>query len=65
MQAEIVGEGENRKLVITVPLQPPTPSRSTGKTLVVASSHGNQRTNAVVDGQNVVVGFNAYIYKQA
>jgi hypothetical protein len=63
MFAEIIGEGDNRKLVITVPLQSPTPS-ATGKTLVVASSRGNQQTSAVVDGQNVVVGFNAYIYKK-
>lgn len=51
---------EKNELVIRVPLQEPTPS-STGKTLVVASSHGNQKTDALVDGKPVIVGLNAYI----
>jgi len=48
------------KLVIEVDLHEPRPSAS-GKTLVVASSHGNQPTTAEVNGQPVVVGLNAYI----
>jgi len=56
MQVEIKGND----LVITIPMQKPTPSAS-GKTLVVASSHGNQPTSAQVDGKPVVVGLNAYI----
>ena len=51
---------ENGELVIRVPLQEPTPS-STGKTLVVASSHGNKTTEAMVRGKPVIVGLNAYI----
>jgi len=47
-------------LVITIPMQKPTPSAS-GKTLVVASSHGNQPTSVQVDGKPVIVGLNAYI----
>jgi len=48
-------------LVIRVPLNP-TPTRSaTGKTLVVASSHGNKETEVEVQGQRVIVGVNAYI----
>jgi hypothetical protein len=43
-------------------MQKPTPSAS-GKTLVVASSHGNQTTTAVINGKPVVVGLNAYIKK--
>jgi hypothetical protein len=54
---------ENGELVIRLPMnQPPVPS-STGRTLVVASSHGNQPTTAVVNGQPIVVGVNAYIHK--
>ena len=34
-----------------------------GKTLVVASSHGNVATTAVVDDKPVTVGVNAYIRK--
>jgi len=59
MIAKIVGN----KLVIEVPLNPvPVPS-ATGKTLVVASSHGNKVTEARIDGKHVVVGLNAYIPK--
>lgn len=57
MTAEI----KDGKLVITLPLNPvPTPS-ATGKTLVVASSHGNRATTATVDGKPVTIGVNAYI----
>jgi hypothetical protein len=52
---------ENGELVIRLPLnKTPVPSAS-GKTLVVASTHGNQKTEAVVNGQPVIVGVNAYI----
>jgi hypothetical protein len=56
---------EKGELVIRLPLNdPPVPSTS-GKTLVVTSTRGNQRTEAVVNGQPVVVGVNAYINKPA
>jgi hypothetical protein len=52
---------EGGELVIRLPLHdPPLPSQS-GKTLVIASTRGNQRTEAVVNGQHVTVGVNAYI----
>jgi len=52
---------ENGELVVRIPVQdPPRPSK-TGKTLIVASSGGNQATAATVDGKPVVVGLNAYI----
>lgn len=47
-------------LVITLPLQDPTPSKS-GKTLVVASTQGNKTTNVTIDGKPVTIGLNAYI----
>lgn len=53
---------EGNELVIRVPLQAPTPS-SSGKTLVVASTRGNVKTDATVNGQQVVVGVNAYVYR--
>lgn len=56
MKAEIV----DGNLVITLPMQTPSPSAS-GKTLVVASSHGNQKTEAEIDGKRIVIGVNAYI----
>ncbi len=58
MKVEIKGN----ELIITVEMQKPTPSAS-GKTLVVASSHGNQITSAMIDSKPVVVGLNAYIKK--
>ena len=51
------------KLVIEVPLNPAPVLSSSGKTLVVASTHGNKVTEAKIDGRNVVVGLNAYIPK--
>jgi hypothetical protein len=51
---------EKNELVIRIPLTAPRPSAS-GKTLVVATSGGNQTTEAEVDGKRVVVGVNAYI----
>ena len=57
MKVEIV----NKTIVITLDIQdPPAPSKS-GKTLVVASSQGNQASTAVVAGKPVIVGVNAYI----
>jgi hypothetical protein len=59
MTAKIVGN----KLVIEIPLNAsPVPSTS-GKTLVVASTHGNKVTDARIEDKNVVVGLNAYIPK--
>lgn len=52
---------EGEYLVIRVPLNAkPVPS-STGKTLVVASTHGNKQTEVEIDGKPVFVGVNAYI----
>lgn len=48
-------------LIITIPMNAKPVSSSTGKTMVVASSHGNQATEVKVDGHTVVVGVNAYI----
>lgn len=50
---------ENGELVIRLLLnKTPVPSTS-GKTLVIATRHGNQKTDAVVKGQHVVIGVNA------
>ena len=49
------------KLIIELPINSqPIPS-STGKTLVVASSHGNAPTACLVQGKPLVIGVNAYI----
>ena len=52
---------ENAKtLTIVVACQEPAPSAS-GKTLVVASSHGNKVTDCRVNDKPLIVGLNAYI----
>jgi hypothetical protein len=53
---------EGEYLVIRVPLNPKPTLSSTGKTLVVASSHGNKQTEGEIDGKPVIVGVNAYIH---
>lgn len=54
---------EGEYLVIRVPMNPkPTPSAS-GKTLVVASSHGNKQTELEIEGKPIFVGVNAYIHR--
>ncbi len=53
---------EDGKLIIVIELQKPTPSAS-GKTLVVATTHGNMPTECMIDGKPVIVGLNAYIRK--
>jgi len=58
----ITAEIKGKQLVITMDLQAPAPSAS-GKTLVVASTHGNQATTAIIDGKPIVLGVNAYIRK--
>ena len=54
---------EGHDLVIRLPLNPTPVSSATGKTLVVASSHGNKQTEAKINGRPIVVGVNAYIAK--
>jgi len=56
---------ENGELIIRLPLnKTPVPSTS-GKTLVIASTHGNQKTEAVVNDQPVIIGVTAYIARPA
>ena len=55
-------EIKDNKLILEIDLEKPTPSAS-GKTLVVASTHGNMVTDAEVEGKPLIVGLNAYIKK--
>ncbi len=57
MRAEIM---EN-ELVIVIPLEKEPRLSSTGKTLIVASSCGFARTDAVIGGKNVAVSVNAVV----
>jgi len=51
---------EDKKLIISMDLEDPKPSAS-GKTMVVASTHGNMTTDARIDGKPIIIGVNAYI----
>jgi hypothetical protein len=51
---------EDGKLIIVLPLQKPQPSAS-GKTLVIATTHGNMPTEVKVDGRTLIIGVNAYV----
>ncbi len=53
-------EIKDNKFFIEIDLQEPTPS-SSGKTLVVASTHGNTVTQVMINGKPVTIGLNAYI----
>jgi hypothetical protein len=53
---------ENKKLIINIDLQKPILSES-GKSLVVASTHGYVPTECTVDGKKIRPGLNAYIKK--
>lgn len=57
------GKGKHGKLVLEIDLQEPTRS-SSGKTMVVASTHGNKETEAAIDGCPIIVGLNAYFRPQ-
>jgi hypothetical protein len=58
MTAEI----KDGNLIITLPMGAPAPSKS-GKSMIIASTHGNQPTTLNVDGQPVIVSVNAYTKK--
>jgi hypothetical protein len=51
---------ENGVLVIRIPMQEPAPSKS-GKTRIVATTHGSVQSTATVSGQPIIVSLNAYI----
>ena len=57
MEAKI----RNGNLIVVLPLERPKLSAS-GKTLVVASSRGVRKTTCRLDGQNLSVIANAFIY---
>jgi len=56
---------ENGNLIISIPVNGQSlkelPMSSSGKTRIVASSHGNAPTTVQIDGKPVVVGLNAFV----
>ena len=54
-------ELKDNVIVISIPISPR--SSKSGKTLVVASSGGNQPTTAMYEDKPIIVGVNAYVKK--
>jgi len=55
---------ENEKLIIELPVNNPLAVSTTGKTKVVASSHGNKQFEMKGIGL-VFIGVNAFIYPES
>jgi hypothetical protein len=55
-------DNKRKSLTIQLPLEKAHPSKSSGKTLIVASTHGCQTTQARHSGRPIVVTANAFIY---
>ena len=51
---------DTNTMIIEISLQPPTPSKS-GKTKVIASTHGNVQVGTKYQGKEITLGLNAYI----
>ena len=64
MDKNISAEIKGDKLVLTINMENPPKSSKSGKTLLVATSHGNQQTELKVQDSNVIIGLNAYIKKK-
>ena len=62
MLKQVIVDEQAKTLTLVLDLEEPTPSAS-GKTLVVASTRGNARTDAQINGKVLVVGVNAYVAK--
>jgi hypothetical protein len=48
-------------LTIEIEVEKKPAASTSGKTLIVASSHGNTVTEVLVDGKPLTIGLNAYI----
>lgn len=55
---------EKGMLSVVLPVNKQLPLSSSGKTQIVASTHGNINTGLVVDGKVVHLGLNAYVFPQ-
>ena len=55
-------EKKGKQLIITLDIHEARPS-STGKTMLVAGTNGNQTTDVEVDGKPLVIGCTCYYKK--
>ena len=59
-EVKVTIDTKKKELTITMPLMDPKPSKS-GKSLTIASTLGNFRSDTLFEGKRVTVGVNAYI----
>ena len=59
---QTIVEIDGTTLIIKLPLQKPVRSKSSGKTLVIASSHGTVTSPVRYRGKQIVVVANAFVY---
>jgi len=57
----ITAKISGKQLIVTIDMNAKPEISASGKSRVVASSHGNQETDVMVDGKPVTIGLNAYI----
>ena len=55
-------EIKNGTLIIELPIEPPRRSKSSGKTYIIASTHGFRRTGVVFEGHEIYLSLNAGFY---
>ena len=65
MNIKVEVSKDKKTLTITMPLNPKGTPSASGKTMVVASTHGNLASEAEIDGKPIIVGVNAYFRKSA
>ena len=59
--AEVKAEIKGTNLVLTIPINKPMTKSASGKSLVLATTNGNQVTDLDVEGKKLTVGINAYV----
>lgn len=52
---------EDGHLLLKIPLKKEPVKSTSGKSVVIASTHGNQKTECRLNGQVITVGVNAFI----
>lgn len=54
-------EIKGKQLIITIDMESEATASKSGKNLVIASTHGNEKTSTEYKGKPITIGVNAYI----
>lgn len=60
---EFIARLEGNVLKLELPVERPVMASSTGKTLLVASTHGTVTTDQRFRGRSIVITANAFVYR--